>query len=105
MKLDKFLLAQNMAFLISIPPESKLAKLLSFCLVTKPRPNILGRELLNITSELMENPSSLPCWTQEVMGLDFDYTSEEWKKLAEMGIHNATEFMSALEEELKNLNL
>jgi hypothetical protein len=32
MKIDKFLLAQNMAFLIAIPPESNLAKLLSFCL-------------------------------------------------------------------------
>ncbi len=105
MKLDKLSLAQNMAFLISIPPESNLAKLLSFCLVTRARPNISGTELLKITSDLMENPSNLSYWTQEVMGLDLDYTSEEWKKLAEMGIHNTTEFMTTLEEELENLNL
>ncbi len=35
MKLDKFVLAQNMAFLGSIVSESNLAKLLAFCLATK----------------------------------------------------------------------
>ncbi len=79
MKLDKFVLAQNMAFLISIPLQSNLAKLLSFCLVTKARQKTTGTEILKITCELMENPSNLPYWTQDVMGLDLDYSSEEWK--------------------------
>lgn len=105
MQLDKFVLAQNMAFLISISPESNLAKLLSFCLATKIRQNMTGTEILKITCELMENPSNLPYWTQEVMGLDLDYSSEEWKTLGEMGIKDAEEFMTALWQELENLNL
>jgi hypothetical protein len=105
MKLDKFVLAQNMAFLISIPPESNLAKLLSFCLATKARDNTTGTEILKITCELMENPSNLPYWTQDVMGLDFDYSSEEWKALGEMGIKDAAQFMAAVSQELDSLSL
>jgi len=105
MKLDKFVLAQNMAFLISIPPESNLAKLLSFCLATKAKENTIGSEILKITCELMENPSNLPYWTQDVMGLDLDYSSEEWKALGGMGINNAREFMAILCQELENLSL
>jgi hypothetical protein len=105
MKLDKFLLAQNMAFLISIPPESNLKKLLSFCLATKPRGNTSGSDLLKMTCELMENPSNLPYWTQDVMGLDLDYSSEEWKALGDMGIKDARQFMAALFDELESLKL
>jgi len=105
MKLDKFLLAQNMAFLIAIPPDSNLAKLLHFCLVTKNRSNSSKIELLTSICELMEKPSNLPYWTQEIMGLDLDYSSEEWKSLGEMGITNATEFMAQVSEELESLEL
>ncbi|NQE32932.1 hypothetical protein E5S67_00649 [Microcoleus sp. IPMA8] len=105
MKLDKFVIAQNMAFLIAIPPESNLAKLLSFCLATKPRKKTTGTDILKITCDLMENPSNLPYWTQDVMGLDLDYTSEEWKALGEMGINDAEEFMTTLWQELENLSL
>ncbi|HEY9709792.1 MAG TPA: hypothetical protein V6D48_16415 [Oculatellaceae cyanobacterium] len=105
MNLDKFVLAQNMAFLISIDPESKLAKLLSFCLATKARENTSGTDILKMTCELMENPSNLPYWTQDVMGLDLDYSTEEWKALGEMGIKDATAFMTAMWQELENLNL
>jgi hypothetical protein len=105
MESDKFLLAQNMAFLIAIPPESNLAKLLSFCLTTRIRSNLSRIELIKITCELMENPENIAYWTQEVMGLDLDYTSEEWKSLGEMGIKNSTEFMTKVWEELKNLDL
>lgn len=105
MKLDRFLLAQNMAFLIAISPESNLAKLLSFCLTTRTRANMSGVELIKITCELMENPSNIAYWTQEVMGLDLDYSSQEWKSLGEMGITNTTEFMAKVSEELESLNL
>ena len=105
MKLDKFVLAQNMAFLIAIPPKSNLAKLRSFCLATKAKENTIGSEILKITCELMENPSNLPYWTQDVMGLDLDYSSEEWKALGGMGINNAGEFMAILCQELENLSL
>lgn len=105
MKLDKFLLAQNMAFLIAIPPDSNLAKLLSFCLTTRARSNMSGIELIKITSELMEKPSNIAYWTQEVMGLDLDYSSEEWKSLGDMGITNTTEFMAKVWEELESIDL
>jgi hypothetical protein len=105
MKLSKFLLAQNMAFLIAVPPESKLAKLLSFCLATRARKDMLGVELLKITSELMEDPSNIAYWSQQVMGLDLDYSSEEWKSLGEMGITNSKEFMAELLVELESMNM
>lgn len=105
MKLDKFLLAQNMAFLIAIPPDSKLAKLLRFCLTTRARPNMSGTDLLKITCELMENPSNIAYWTQDVMGLDLDYSSEEWESLGEMGVTNTTEFMAKVWQELDMLEL
>lgn len=106
MKLDKFLLAQNMAFLIAVPPDSKLAKLLRFCLATRSRTNnISGAELIKMTYELIEHPSKLTYWTQDVMGLDLDYSSEEWKALGEMGITNTDEFMAAVWQELENLTL
>jgi len=105
MKLDKFLLAQNMAFLIAIPPDSKLAKLLRFCLTTRSRTNMSGTDLLKITCELMENPSKIAYWTQDIMGLDLDYSSEEWKSLGEMGIKDADEFMATVWQELESLNL
>lgn len=104
MKLDKLLLAQNLAFLISIPPDSNLAKLLSFCLAAKSRENTRPPEILKITCELMENPSNLPYWTQDVMGLDLDYSTEEWKALGEMGIKDGQQFMAALFDELENVN-
>ncbi len=105
MKLDKFFIAQNMAFLIAVPPESNLRKLLSFCLTTKTRSNISGIELLKITYQLMENPNNIVYWTQEVMGLDFDYSTEEWQALGDMGITNAQEFMYKIWQELEELNL
>jgi len=105
MNLDKFVLAQNRSFLISIPPESNLAKLISFCLATRARGNTPGTEILKLTCELMENPSKLPYWTQDVMGLDLDYSTDEWKALGEMGIKDANQFMAALYQELENLNL
>ncbi|QSJ16650.1 hypothetical protein JYQ62_33995 [Nostoc sp. UHCC 0702] len=105
MKFDKFVLAQNMAFLISIPPQSNLAKLLAFCLATKARGNTTGTKILEMTYQLMENPSQLPYWTQDIMGQDLDYTTEEWKALGEMGIKDANEFMSILWQELEDLSL
>ena len=105
MKLDKFALVQNIAFLISIPPQSNLAKLLAFCLTTKTRKNPTSTKVLEMTYDLMENPSNLAYWTQDIMGQELDYTTEEWEALGEMGIKDANEFMSTLWQELANLNL
>ncbi|HBE17664.1 MAG TPA: hypothetical protein DEG17_00230 [Cyanobacteria bacterium UBA11149] len=105
MQANKDMLSQTMAFLISVPPDSNLKKLLAFCLATKARENTLRTEIVKLTSDLMENPSNLAYWTQEVMGLDLDYSTEEWKTLGEMGIKDARDFMNTLFKELGNLNL
>ncbi|MCP2731071.1 hypothetical protein [Limnofasciculus baicalensis] len=105
MQENKFMLSQVMAFLMAVPPESNLKKLLSFCLATKVRENKSGTEILKLTGDLMENPSNLAYWTQEVMGLDLDYTTEEWKALGEMGIKDTHDFMNTLFQELGDLNL
>jgi hypothetical protein len=53
----------------------------------------------------MDKPSDLAYWTQKIMGLDLDYSSEEWKSLGEMGITNSAEFMTQLWAELEGLDL
>ncbi|HAG83336.1 MAG TPA: hypothetical protein DCL61_19875 [Cyanobacteria bacterium UBA12227] len=105
MKLNKLILAEKIAFLLSIPPESNLAKLLSFCLATKPREKTSGLEIIKLTYELMENPSNLAYWTQDVLGIDLDYSDDEWKALGEMDIKDPVEFMDKLYQELADLNL
>jgi len=94
-----------MAFLLAIPPGSNLAKLLSFCLATKVRSNLSKSEALANICELMEKPSHLAYWTQEVMGLDLDYSSEEWQALGEMELTNPAEFMAQVWSELERLEL
>lgn len=105
MKLDQFVLAQNLAFLIAVPPDSNLAKLLRFCLTIKMRENLSGAKLLQLIYELMQNPANLPYWTQDIMGHNFDYTAKEWQALGELEIKDAEEFMKALSQELENLDL
>lgn len=46
MEFNKNTLAQTMAFLLSIPPESNLAKLLKLCLVTQYNGENLGQNAL-----------------------------------------------------------
>ena len=105
MKLDKLVIAETIAFLISIPPDSNLGKLLSFCLATKVREKTSPEEILRLTYELMENPSKLPYWTQDIMGIDLDYSADEWKALGAMDLKNPEEFMAKLHQELEDLNL
>lgn len=105
MDLEKYYLAQNMAFLLSVPPESNLAKLLKFCLATKLDTKHLAKNALEISCALMEDPSSLPVWTHDVMGRDKVYTDEEWAALGEMGIKDVNEFINTLWKELESFNL
>lgn len=108
MNSEKLLLAQNMAFLIAIPPDSNLAKLLKFCLSTKIRSSssdIAHTEILASVRELIDRPSGLAYWTQKIMGLDLDYTSKEWESLGEMDIKDPAEFMAQVWKELESLEL
>ncbi len=52
----------------------------------------------------MENPSNLPYWTQQVMGHNLDYSTEEWEALGKMGITDTKEYMDTLWQELESLN-
>ena len=105
MDLQKHTLAQNMAFLLSIPPDSNLAKLLKFCLVTNIQNESSHRKPLDIALALIEKPSNLNYWTPQVMALDRQFTEEEWKALGEMDIKNAEEFINNLWQELEKINL
>ncbi len=104
-KLEKFILAQNMAFMISVPPSSNLEKLLIFCLATTARKNTPFTTILQLTYDLMENPSNLASWAQEVMGHDLDYSQEEWLALGAMDIKNSEEFMASVWQDLEKMTL
>ncbi|MGB3692788.1 MAG: hypothetical protein WA865_09175 [Spirulinaceae cyanobacterium] len=105
MSLSKSALAQYMAFLISIPPQSNLAKLLKFCLATTFDGTTLGKDAVKISQMFIENPTDLPYWIQEVMGEDHQYSPEELAAFGEMKLKNTEEFINILWQELDNLNL
>ena len=104
MKSQKQLLAQNIAFLMLVPPESKLAKLLQFCLATTVTGEHPGKTAAEMARELMEKPSSLAYWAQDVMRIDGKYSPEEWKALANMELKDIDEFINTMLEELESLN-
>lgn len=93
-------LASHMAFLLSIPPESNLAKLLKLCLITQFDGQNLGKTALEYSRSLIEDPNSLPYWIQEVIGSDQNYTSEEWAAYGDMKLTNIEEFLNKLYSEL-----
>ncbi|MBD2185432.1 hypothetical protein [Aerosakkonema funiforme] len=105
MDIQKYYLAENMALLLSISPNSNLAKLLRFCLAIGWDEKVAGKSTIEIVRDLMENPSNLPYWTREVMGMDREHSDEEWIALGEMGIKDAKEFMNTVWQELENLQL
>ena len=72
-KLDKLTLAQHMAFLIAVNRESNLGKLLEFCLTTKVKENTPATEILDLATNLMDNPSNLPYWALDLMGHDLQF--------------------------------
>ncbi|HEY9851289.1 MAG TPA: hypothetical protein V6D28_17605 [Leptolyngbyaceae cyanobacterium] len=105
MDLSKSFLADNIAFLLSVPPESNLAKLLRFCIAIGWDEKNAGKSPVEMVRDLMEDPTNLPYWTREVMGLDTEHSDREWIALGEMGIKDAKEFMNQLFKELENLKL
>ncbi|WP_019507992.1 hypothetical protein [Pleurocapsa sp. PCC 7319] len=105
MTLSKSVLAQYMAALLAIPPESNLAKLLKFCLAAKLDDQRLGKDALEVCQMLMENPADLPYWIQDIMGSDREYSPEELAAFGEMKLNNTEEFMQTLWQELEKINL
>ncbi|MGB3508727.1 MAG: hypothetical protein WBA93_05690 [Microcoleaceae cyanobacterium] len=105
MESQKHLLAKNMAFLMLVSPDSNLAKLLRFCLATNITGENPGKTAENMARELMEKPSNLPYWTQDVMRIDNNYSVEEWEALGKMDLKDTEEFMNQLWQELESLHL
>jgi hypothetical protein len=105
MSLPKSTLAKYMAFLISIPPDSNLAKLLKFCLVTNFDGENISKNELEISQELLANPTDLPYWIQEIMGSDRVYSTNELAAFSEMNLNNTEEFIKILWQELENSHL
>jgi hypothetical protein len=103
MEFNKNTLAQTMAFLLSIPPETNLAKLLKLCLVTQYNCEKLGQNTLEKSQELIKNPSDLPYWIQEVIQSNDKITPEEWQAFGEMNLKQTETFIDILWEELDNL--
>lgn len=105
MEFNKNTLAQTMAFLLSIPPESNLAKLLKLCLVTQYNKENLGQNALEKSYELIKTPSDLPYWIQEVIQSNDKITPEEWKAFGELNLKQTEEFINTLSQELNDLKL
>jgi hypothetical protein len=105
MEFNKNTLAQTMAFLLSIPPESNLAKLLKLCLVTRYNGENLGQNALEKSQELIKYPSDLPYWIQEVIQSHEKITTEEWQAFGEMNLRQTQEFIDILWQELDSLKL
>ena len=78
MEVNKNTLAQTMAFLLLIPPETNLAKFLKLCLVTQYNGETLGQNALEKSYELINYPFDLPYWIQEVIQSNEKITPEEW---------------------------
>ncbi len=55
--------------------------------------------------KLMEEPSTLAYWTQDVMKIDDNYTSQEWEALGNMQLTDIDKFMNQLWQELESLDL
>ena len=105
MEFNKETLAQTMAFLLSIPPESNLARLLKLCLVTEYNGENIGQNALEKSYELIKNPSDLPYWIQEVIQSNEKITPEEWKAFGDLHLKQTQDFIKTLLEELNNLKL
>ncbi len=88
-----------------VSPNSNLEKLLKFCLATKITGKNPGKTAEEMARKLMEEPSTLAYWTQDLMRIDDNYTSEEWEALGNMQLTDIDQFMDRLWQELEILDL
>lgn len=99
------ILAQTMALLMSTTPETTLGKLLNFCLAAKVEVDISHKTALEFANELLEDPSHLSAWMNEVMESDGQITTDELIAVEEMHLKNPDKFMQMLLQELETLSL
>ena len=90
---------------MSVTPETPLGKLLKLCLEAKVDPTVSGKTALQITQEFIDNPTSLPYWTQEIIGADGEFKIEEWQALGELGVTDTEKFLDVMWQELDNIKL
>ncbi|MGB3694746.1 MAG: hypothetical protein WBG70_06130 [Spirulinaceae cyanobacterium] len=105
MSLSKSALARYMAFLISVPPQSNLARLLKFCLATTFDSTTTDKDAIKLSQMFIEESTDLPYWIQEVMGSDHQYSPEELAAFGEMRLTNTEEFIETLWQELEHFSL
>ena len=98
-------LTKAIAILLSVTPETPLGKLLKLCLEAKVDEKIAGKTSLQIAEEFIANPASLPYWTQEVIGADGEFKTEEWKALGELGLTDTNKFLDAVWKELETIDI
>lgn len=101
----KAALVKTIAILLSVTPETTLGRLLKLCLEAKVDREISGKTSLQIAKEFVADPYCLPYWTQEVVGADGEFKTEEWKALGKLGITNIDEFLEALWAELEDIDV
>ncbi len=99
------LLAQTLAMLMSTTPDTKLGKLMNFCLAAKVDPKIAGKTPFEIAKELIESPDIVSSWVSRVINSDGDYTGDKILALSAMHLEDPQEFMDALWAELDALDV
>lgn len=92
----KQILAENIAFLLSVSPGSNLGNLLKFCLVTE----VKNKDCLEFALSLIEKPEELPYWIQKVMASGENFSVEEWQALGAMKLNNTQEYIKQLWQDL-----
>ena len=102
---NKEALTKTIALLLSVTPQTPLGKLLKLCLEAKVDREIADKTSLQMAQEFIAQPSSLPYWTQEVMGADGEFKAEEWQALGELGLTNTEEFLTVFWQELEKIDL
>ena len=102
---NKAALTKAIAILLSVTPETPLGKLLKLCLEAKVDQKVVGKTYLQIAQEFIDNPASLPYWTQEVIGADGEFKTEEWQALGELGLTDTDKFLDAVWQELAEIDV
>jgi hypothetical protein len=100
----KQLLAQTMAFLLCTTPETKLGKLLNFCLAAKVEAASSDKTPLEFAEELIANPEKLSHWIVDIIDSDGNYSVDEMIALSEMGSEDQQQFMNQLLAEVASLD-
>ncbi|MGA1284303.1 MAG: hypothetical protein ACO34J_09620 [Prochlorothrix sp.] len=96
--------AQCMAFLVAIPPDSRLAQLFRFCLATQLADDSSSQAAHALVQKFIQDPAGLPYWSFEAMSNDSRFTAQEWEELEKMQNTNTNAFIRALKQKLAALD-